>query len=63
MKDGQDHTPPRTVKPDDYADLLRRIVDVERRLGRIEGHLGITEIGPEGVPTRGERTGPMAQHH
>ena len=47
------------MKEDDrklYEGLRDQLEHLERRVERIEGHLGITSVGPEGIPDRGTTT-------
>lgn len=46
-------TPGRKPRLDDLEERMER---AEQRIGRIEGQLGITHIGSEGVPTGGRVT-------
>jgi hypothetical protein len=41
-----------------YEELRDHLERLSERVERIEGHLGITSIGPEGVPDRGTRADP-----
>jgi hypothetical protein len=39
---------------DKYEELKRLLEDLGRRVSRIEGQLGITDVSPEGIPTASE---------
>lgn len=45
---GDDHERDREI---DLEEMARRLRDVESRVENIERRVGITYIGPEGVPT------------
>jgi hypothetical protein len=38
-------------RPQTFDELVDRVIENEQRIDRIEDHVGIKYIGPEGVPT------------